>query len=71
MMKNTPPTWYKSFYDVDTYLNKHVDDDAGLHVKIEGSFIQTFWDKAGSTVVSFPNKLANFNSCTIEAAMCC
>ena len=65
------PTWYKSFYDSNTYLNEHVDDDAGLRVKIEGSYIQPFRDKAGSTVVSFPDELANFNSYAIEAAMCC
>ena len=69
--EESSPAWYKRFYDGDTYLNEHVDDDAGLRVKVEGSYIQTFRDTAGSTLVSFPNELANFNNCAIEAAMCC
>jgi len=67
----TSPTWYKRFFDGDTFLNEHVDDDEGLRGKTEGAFIGSFRDTASSTIVTFPEEIQNFKSCAIEAAMCC
>jgi hypothetical protein len=65
-------SWYKSFFDGDTYLSEHVDDDAGLRVKREGYYINDFkTNSADRSLVSFPSDIANLKSCTIESAMCC
>jgi len=70
--QSNSPSWYKSFFDGDTYLSEHVDDDAGLRVKREGYYISDFkTNAADKSLVGFPSDLANLESCTIESVMCC